>query len=43
MVEVALKNLEDKKIVSLISDQRAVLVTNMMIVLLSKTGAQPVI
>jgi len=43
MVEVALKNLEDKKIVSLTSDQRAVLVTNMMTVLLSETGAQPVI
>ncbi|MCE7914794.1 MAG: SPFH domain-containing protein [Nitrosomonas sp. PRO4] len=43
MVEVALKNLEDKKIVSLTSDQRAVLVTNMMTVLLSENGAQPVI
>ncbi|MEK6736512.1 MAG: SPFH domain-containing protein [Pseudomonadota bacterium] len=43
MVDVALKNLEDKKIVSLTSDQRAVLVTNMMTVLLSETGAQPVI
>ena len=43
MVEVALKNLEDKKIVSLTSDQRAVLVTNMMTVLLSEAGAQPVI
>ncbi|MEK7792724.1 MAG: SPFH domain-containing protein, partial [Pseudomonadota bacterium] len=38
MVDVALKNLEDKKIVSLTSDQRAVLVTNMMTVLLSETG-----
>lgn len=43
MVEVALKNLEEKKIVSLTSDQRAVLVTNMMTVLLSESGAQPVI
>lgn len=43
MVEVALKNLEDKKIVSLTPDQRAVLVTNMMTVLLSESGAQPVI
>ncbi|MBL8498908.1 MAG: SPFH domain-containing protein [Nitrosomonas sp.] len=43
MVEGALKNLEDKNIVSLTSDQRAVLVTNMMTVLLSETGAQPVI
>jgi regulator of protease activity HflC (stomatin/prohibitin superfamily) len=43
MVEVALKNLEDKKIVSLTPEQRAVLVTNMMTVLLSETGAQPVI
>ena len=43
MVEGALKNLEEKKIVSLTSDQRAVLVTNMMTVLLSETGAQPVI
>lgn len=43
MVEVALKNLEDKQIVSLTSDQRAVLVTNMMTVLLSESGAQPVI
>ncbi len=43
MVEVALKNLEAKKIVSLTPDQRAVLVTNMMTVLLSESGAQPVI
>jgi len=43
MVEVALKNLENKKIVSLTPDQRAVLVTNMMTVLLSENGAQPVI
>lgn len=43
MVEVALKRLEDQQIVSLTSDQRAVLVTNMMTVLLSETGAQPVI
>lgn len=43
MVEVALKNLEDKKIVTLSPDQRAVLVTNMMTVLLSESGAQPVI
>ncbi len=43
MVEGALKNLEEKKIVSLTSDQRAALVTNMMTVLLSETGAQPVI
>lgn len=43
MVEGALKNLEDKQIVSLTSDQRAVLVTNMMTVLLSESGAQPVI
>lgn len=43
MVEGALKQLEDKKIVTLTPDQRAVLVTNMMTVLLSETGAQPVI
>ncbi len=43
MVEVALRNLEDKQIVSLTPDQRAVLVTNMMTVLLSESGAQPVI
>lgn len=43
MVEAALKNLEDKKIVSLTPDQRAVLVTNLMTVLVSETGAQPVI
>ncbi len=43
MVEVALKRLEDQQIVSLTSDQRAVLVTNMMTVLLSESGAQPVI
>jgi len=43
MVEAALKNLEDKKIVSLMPDQRAVLVTNMMTVLVSESGAQPVI
>ncbi|SFE28128.1 hypothetical protein SAMN05428977_101157 [Nitrosomonas sp. Nm166] len=30
IMEVALKNLEDKKIVSLTSDQRAILVTNMI-------------
>lgn len=43
MVEVALKNLEDKKIVSLTPDQRAILVTNLMTVLVSENGAQPVI
>ncbi|QOJ23398.1 MAG: SPFH domain-containing protein [Gammaproteobacteria bacterium] len=43
MVEVALRNLEDKQIVSLTPDQRAVLVTNMMTVLVSESGAQPVI
>jgi len=43
MVEVALKRLEDQQIVSLTPDQRAVLVTNMMTVLLSESGAQPVI
>ncbi len=43
MVEGALKNLEEKNIVSLTSDQRAVLVNNMMTVLLSENGAQPVI
>ncbi len=43
MVEFALKNLEEKQIVSLTPDQRAVLVTNMMTVLLSESGAQPVI
>ena len=43
MVEGALKQLEEKKIVALTSDQRAVLVTNMMTVLLSESSAQPVI
>ncbi len=43
MVDGALKQLEEKKIVELTSDQRAVLVTNMMTVLLSESGAQPVI
>ena len=43
MVEAALKNLEEKQIVSLTPDQRAVLVTNLMTVLVSETGAQPVI
>jgi hypothetical protein len=43
MVEGALKELEEKKIVLLTSEQRAVLVTNMMTVLLSESGAQPVI
>jgi len=43
MVDGALKQLEDRKIVALTSDQRAVLVTNMMTVLLSESGAQPVI
>ena len=43
MVDGALKQLEEKKIVTLTPDQRAVLVTNMMTVLLSETGAQPVI
>jgi len=43
MVEGALKQLEEKQIVTLTPDQRAVLVTNMMTVLLSETGAQPVI
>lgn len=43
MVDGALKQLEAKKIVELTSAQRAVLVTNMMTVLLSESGAQPVI
>ena len=43
MVESALKQLEERKIVALTPDQRAVLVTNMMTVLLSESGAQPVI
>ncbi|MDB5808883.1 MAG: band 7 protein [Betaproteobacteria bacterium] len=43
MVDGALKQLEDRKIVALSSEQRAVLVTNMMTVLLSESGAQPVI
>ena len=43
MVDGALKQLEERKIVALTSDQRAVLVTNMMTVLLSESGAQPVI
>jgi len=43
MVDGALKQLEEKKIVELTPDQRAVLVTNMMTVLLSESGAQPVI
>jgi regulator of protease activity HflC (stomatin/prohibitin superfamily) len=43
MVDGALKQLEEKKIVALTSDQRAALVTNMMTVLLSESGAQPVI
>ncbi|HEV7822975.1 MAG TPA: SPFH domain-containing protein [Burkholderiales bacterium] len=43
MVDGALKQLEEKKIVELTSPQRAALVTNMMTVLLSESGAQPVI
>ncbi len=43
MVEGALKELEEKKIVLLTSEQRAALVTNMMTVLLSESGAQLVI
>lgn len=43
MVEGALKQLEEKKIVALSPEQRAVLVTNMMTVLLSESGATPVI
>ena len=43
LVEGALKQLEEKKIVSLSPEQRAVLVTNMMTVLLSESGATPVI
>jgi hypothetical protein len=43
MVDGALKQLEEKKIVELTSAQRAALVTNMMTVLLSESGAQPVI
>ena len=43
MVEGALKQLEEKKIGSLSPEQRAVLVTNMMTVLLSESGATPVI
>ena len=43
MVDGALKQLEERKIVELSPAQRAVLVTNMMTVLLSESGAQPVI
>lgn len=43
MVDGALKQFEEKKIVELTSAQRAALVTNMMTVLLSESGAQPVI
>jgi regulator of protease activity HflC (stomatin/prohibitin superfamily) len=43
MVDGALKQLEEKKIVALSPEQRAVLVTNMMTVLLSESGATPVI
>ena len=43
MVDGALKQLEERKIVALTPEQRAVLVTNMMTVLLSESGAQPVI
>ena len=43
MVEGALKQLEEKHIVELTSEQRAALVTNMMTVLLSESGATPVI
>lgn len=43
MVEGALKQLEEKHIVALTSEQRAALVTNMMTVLLSESGATPVI
>jgi hypothetical protein len=43
LVEGALKQLEERKIVELTSDQRAVPVTNMMTVLLSESGARPVI
>ena len=43
MVDGALAQLEAKKIVSLTPEQRAALVTNMMTVLLSESGAQPVI
>jgi regulator of protease activity HflC (stomatin/prohibitin superfamily) len=43
MVDGALNQLEERKIVALTPEQRAVLVTNMMTVLLSESGAQPVI
>ncbi len=43
MVDGALKQLEERRIVELTAAQRAVLVTNMMTVLLSEAGAQPVI
>lgn len=43
MVEGALKQLEEKHIVALTPEQRAALVTNMMTVLLSESGATPVI
>jgi len=43
MVELALKRLEADGIAQFGSDQRAALVTNLMTVLLSETGAQPVV
>jgi hypothetical protein len=43
MVTLALKRLEDEGTVQFTAPQKAALVTNMMTVLLSETGAQPVV
>jgi hypothetical protein len=43
MVRLALERMTSEDIATFTPDQRAMLVTNMMTVLLSETGAQPVI
>ncbi len=43
MIALALKRLEDEHIVALTADQKAAMALNMMAVLLSETGAHPVV
>ena len=43
MVEMALKDLEQKQIVSFDAAQKASLVTNLLVVLCSESEAQPVV
>ena len=43
MVQMALKRLSDEKVVELDEERKAAMVSNLMVVLVSDRGAQPVV